>query len=181
MMTQVTSRSLENSLVQEAIFAASVEVMQAMSYRWDYNSAENNTAWELSRVLNIAGDCNAIPVSNRYGKRPGHIERSCYSNLNDLRAAVAANLADANITNLDNANTLSGTATFTGTDSSGYGYKKAYTKETTVNVTDFSTSNIGNIKNVVTTFTAPDNANMQVVLEAFSANIGEVELLKRNF
>lgn len=180
MMAQVTSRSIESSLVQEAIFAGSVEIMQSLSYRWDRNSAENNTAGELSTTLDIANDCNNNVASLRYAKRPGHIRRSCYNDLTDLRSNIAANLSDANITNLNNAIDTNNSNIFTGTDSNGYGYKKLYTKRTDVNISGFGTSNVGNIKRVQTTITASDDANVRVVLEAYSANIGEVELIRRS-
>ena len=184
MMSQATSRSLENNLVQEAIFAASVEVMQAMSYRWDRNSAENNTSWELSRVLNIDPTANSVCENNillaTYAKRPGHIARSCYSDLTDPRAAIAANLADLNVTNLNNAVQTSSDL-FTGTDNSGYGYKTSYKKTTSVAVSGFGPSDVGNIKQIETTITDPNNPALTVVLKAYSANIGEVNPLKRSF
>lgn len=181
MMTQATSKSIENSFVQEAIFAASVEVMESLSYRWDRNSAENNTSGENSCVLDIAKDCENDTSSVRYAKRPGHIARSCYTNLNDPRADTAANSSHATIENLNNAATTGATNIFTGVDSSGYGYKKAYTKATTVAITGFGPSNVGNIKQIETTVTDPNDSNIKVVLKAYSANIGEVEYLKRSF
>ncbi|MCD6258468.1 MAG: type II secretion system protein [Helicobacteraceae bacterium] len=173
MMTQATSRGIDNNFVQEAIFAASTEVMQAMSYRWDLNSAENNTPGELSRVIDINGDCSAI------SKRPGHIVRSCYSDLSDVDANISANTSDPLIENLNNA-VKTDSNVFTGIDGSGYGYKKAYTQTTTVSMSSFGGVNNGNFKHIETTITDPVNET-QVVLEAFSANIGEVEPLKRSF
>lgn len=173
MMTQVTSRGIDNNFVQEAIFAGGAEVMQALSYRWDLNSAENATAGEISKVLNIAGDCNAL------SKRPGNIKRSCYSDLTNVRSGVAANAADAVIENLNNAAVANDTI-FTGVDGSGYGYKKNYTQTTTVAVAGFGGVNNGNFKRIQTTVTDPVNGT-QVILEAYSANIGEVEPLSRSF
>ena len=179
MMTQATSRGIDNNFVQEAIFAASTEVMQAMSYRWDLNSAENNTPGELSRVIDLANDCEDNTTLARYGKRPGHIVRSCYSNLSDVDANVSANTSDPLIENLNNA-VKTDSNVFTGIDGSGYGYKKAYTQTTTVNISSFGGVNNENFKHIETTITDPVNET-QVVLEAFSANIGEVEPLKRSF
>jgi len=172
MMTQVTSRGIDNNFVQEAIFAGGAEVMQALSYRWDRNSAEDGNPGDESKVLDIAGDCNAL------SKRPGNIKRSCYSDLTNARSGVAANAA-GNPENLNDAAVAIDTI-FTGVDGSGYGYKKNYTQTTTVAVAGFGGVNNGNFKRIQTTVTDPVNGT-QVILEAYSANIGEVEPLSRSF
>jgi len=176
MMTQATSRGIDNNFVQEAIFGASVKVMESLSYRWDLNSAENNTSSELSRVLDLAGDCVL-------SKRPGHIARSCYVDPTDSRAASAAEQANTTIQNLNNAagNT---TSIFTATGTNESGYKKTYSMITTVTIQNFGPSTVGNLKRIDTTIIGPadpysGNAT-EVLLRAFSANIGEAVYLSRS-
>lgn len=173
MMTQATSRSIDNNFVQEAIFASGAEVMQAFSFRWDQNSAENNTTGELSKVINTAADCDAT------SKRPGHITRSCYSNLANPNSSIVANAAGGVVENLNDA-AAGGANVFTSIDGNGYGYKKNYKVTTVVShPANFNGAN-NNLKRVQATVTDPVSKT-SVVLEAFSANIGEVIPIKRGF
>jgi len=50
MMAVVTQRGMENNIVQEAIFAASAELMGATSGYWDENSMQDINVSHLSRV-----------------------------------------------------------------------------------------------------------------------------------
>ena len=57
MMNQVISKNIEGSIVQEAIFAASAELNQVVSYYWDENSMEGTAT--LSRVVHVVSSiCN---------------------------------------------------------------------------------------------------------------------------
>lgn len=175
MMTQVTSQGIERNLVQEAIFAASAELNQALSFRWDRNSAEGS-ATAFSKVINMDNNGDGIGDNNcNNAKRPGHAARSCRSDLLGV-----ANVTDANITNLNNAEHGSQTI-FVGDATTAAGYKQDYNSE--LNVTTPSSfggfANSPNIKRVRIQVSDADGVVVQ--LDSFSCNIGEVDYAKRSY
>ena len=66
-ITNVASKAIENNLVQEAIFGASAELMDATVGCWDERSKEDKAFSKFSRVVDIGGNCNDDRL------RPGHI------------------------------------------------------------------------------------------------------------
>lgn len=163
-MNQITARGIENSIVQEAIFAASAELMGASSYYWDDNSMNDISVSHLSRVINISGDC----VDQL---RPGHINqphhRMCLDNNTtgprDASGGAVNDLNDAAISQvmLENPNP------------EAEGYKNTYTS--TIGVV-----RNGNAKTITSTITNSDG-DIIVLLRAQSANIGEIDFYKRRF
>lgn len=72
-MTNAIGKNVENNLVQETIFAASAQMNQILSYRWDENSIDESVdvnATGLAQVIDRAGAdaCDANRV-----KPNGHI------------------------------------------------------------------------------------------------------------
>ncbi|MFA5461258.1 MAG: type II secretion system protein, partial [Sulfurimonas sp.] len=59
MMMQINSDGVERGILQEAIFAASAELMGATTYYWDGRSTEDFNLSKYSRVVDVDGDCNA--------------------------------------------------------------------------------------------------------------------------
>lgn len=178
MMTQVTSQGIERNLVQEAIFAASAELNQALSFRWDRNSAEGS-ATAFSKVINMDNNGDGIGDNNcTNAKRPGHAARSCR---NDLLGV--ANVADVNIPNLNNA--AHGAQTmFVGDATTAAGYKQNYNSTLTIttparfdkNATVGADPNIKMVRIQVS-----DADGVVVQLDSFSCNIGEVDYAKRSY
>ena len=178
MMTQATSKGMESNLAQEAIFAASAELNQALSYKWNGNSQEN--FGELSKIVGTtAQDCNSTT-------RPGLVHRMCLNdqtvNANDaIYTPVSENDKSINTAAITNA------AIFEAGDLSlGSGYKDAnYTMDVAVVFADFDSSHStgDNIKEVTVTVKKLVNSTPEdyVVLKAFSANIGETEAAKKVF
>ncbi len=169
-MIQINSKGIESNIVQEAIFAASSQLMAASSGYWDVVSMNDNSVSHISRVLNIGGDCNSDRL------RPGHIEQPLHRRCLDADT-VPSNSSDNIYQNLDNAvvtdeNLLIDTTTGTSATASAKGYKKLYTSSISINITD-------NIKKV--TSTIKDGGNTVVVLKLLSANIGEIDYYKRRF
>ncbi len=174
MMTQATSKGIDSSLVQEAIFAASAELMGASAGYWDANSTLDAGMTSMSKVINIGNpQCENNASSNRFRLRPGHIPQPKHRRCLDNLAAPAANTPNVALPNLDNA-VKNNVLTFTNTATNAAGYKRAYT--TTVGV-----ANTGNVKIVTATIRDGVSSKTLVVLQMQSANIGEVEYHHRNF
>ena len=175
MMTQATSKGMESNLAQEAIFAASAELNQALSYKWDRNSREN--PGELSKVIHTsASDCN---ITNGL-QRPGHVHRLCLNN-DAITPTVDATVGDW----LDGKQ-VSGVDIFeAGTISDASGYKEQYTMDIDVATKDFdsSYSTGSNMKEVKVSVKKLVNSIPKdyVLLRTYSANIGETEAAKRRF
>jgi len=179
-MTSVSSKSIENSLVQEAIFAASAELNQATSYYWDRNSLDVNGTSSLSKVINLNNDCNATTKL-----RPGHINQAKHRTcLNDTSITTTADTNDTTVQNLNNA--VGSSDTFedtTGTFAvSAEGYKEALTTDVSISFADFgaATALNKNIKKITATI-KDSQGNDIVVLSTYSANIGEVDYEIRSY
>ena len=178
MMTQVTQKGIESNILQEAIFAASAELMGATAGYWDEVSMRDINVSHLSRVIDIgaSNDCN-----NTTKLKPGHINQPFHRRCLDENSTAITDL-DKNITSiysLDDAAHgtedifVDGTATGTADKT---GYKELYNSE--INVSLSSTDN--NIKIITATVTDSDG-NPITVLKTQSANIGEIDYYKRTF
>jgi len=100
MMTQINQRGVESNIVQEAIFAASTELMGATAGYWDENSLQDINMSHLERVINISGDCNTSTQL-----RPGHINQMYHRRCLDSNSTTAHNsnvaIADINVSDLN--------------------------------------------------------------------------------
>jgi len=131
MMSQESSRSIENSILQEAIFAASTELMGASSGYWDLNSMEDNNVSHLSRVIDVIGDCDNNNTSDRFRLRPGHIQQPLHRRCVVSASGDVNNTADATFVNLNNA--VHGNVNmFTDATTDATGYKETYQSNVTV-------------------------------------------------
>lgn len=166
-LMQVSEKNIENNLAQEAIFAASAELMGATSVYWDENSMQDSSVSALSRVIDIDNDCNTTTKL-----RPGHINQPFHRRcLDDLDAPVL-NSSGGSAYNLNDLVHPAQTAFTQASDQSGY--KTNY--NSTLGVTQKSTDN--NVKIVTITITDP-NGNTVTRLKSQIANIGEVEPYKK--
>jgi Tfp pilus assembly major pilin PilA len=171
MVIQVTAEGITKNYVQEAIFAASAELNQALSYKWDVNSREN--PGELSKVLHTGSpsDCNASDGT----QRPGHVHRMC---LNTTTApSIPASVSGDD--SISGNRITDGNLTEIGDISSGSGYKDFYTMDVEVAFSNFGGSTNNNMKEIK--ITVKENGNKYVELRTYSANIGETEAAKRVF
>ncbi len=175
MMTQVTSKGLDNSLVQEAIFAASAELNQAVSYHWDEMSLQDGNS-SLSRVVNTDTlECNAST-----NVRKGHIHRRCLNNTNTRPTnSTDGDFLDSAAHGFQDMFLTSG-GTFVA-DSKGY--KHNYQSIVAVGFSKFDTvaSADKNIKKTAIEITKSDQTTTVTKLSTYSANIGEVDYHKRRY
>lgn len=146
MMTQVTSKTLEGGIDQEAIFGTSAKVLQTLSFPWDENSSDIELILEgatvLSGIVNVPNGTASLDYNSTVC-RPGVINRFCrvdefsqevnVSNLgNDHNAATDL------IRGLDDSN-----GTFNLGTSSSEGYKNEYRTVTTVSYVSDSNHSSG--------------------------------------
>ncbi|MGE0738055.1 type II secretion system protein [Sulfurimonas sp.] len=174
-MMQTTSRAIEDNIVQEAIFAASAELMGATTFYWDLNSTTDFNLSNLSRVIDTNGDCENNNSSTRHRLRPGHIEQPFHRRCLDSTDNNISSTADATFQNLDNA-VHANQVIFTDNVTEAKGYKESYRSTMSINLLN----NNNNVKQLTSTITDADG-NTLTVLRTFCANIGEVEYYKRRF
>ena len=174
MMIQVTQKGIESNILQEAIFAASAELMGATAGCWDEVSMRDINVSHLSRVIDIgtSNDCNDTTKL-----RPGHINQPFHRRCLDENSTAIADL-DKNITSIysldDAAHVAQNIFINTATDETGY--KELYKSEIDVSLS--STDN--NIK-IITATVTDDDGDPITVLRTQSANIGEIDYYKRTF
>lgn len=173
MMNQVTSNTIENNLVQEAIFAAAVTVNQTTSYNWDENSNLDNN---LSRVIS-SGDCNTTTK-----KRLGHIMRRCLNDTTITSSAIGSDINETLSDDIDDRDTANVFSSIFDTANNSFsteadGYKDDYQSSIRVTYSTFGEAGINvsaNMKKV--TVSIQDSSGDTITeLSAYSANIGEVE------
>lgn len=175
MMAQITSKGVEDNIAQEAIFAASAELMGATSYYWDLNSMYDNNVSRLERVIDIGGaSCNADRL------RPGHVNQPYHRRCLDDSTITPANLSSATFPNLNN---LVDRALFENEATAGSrdaGYKGSY--NTIVNISNVNETGAAdnNVKRI-TVLVENSSGDDITRLSTYSANIGEIDFYKRRF
>lgn len=170
-MSRATQRGVESSIVQEAIFAASAELMGATSGYWDENSMQDINVSHLSRVINIGGGCDPLTQL-----RPGHISQVYHRRCLDDNTTSANDAPGGTIFDLNDAahgtqaifieSAAAGTADKTG-------YKEIYESVIEVGISPTNS----NIKDI--TVTVSGAKGVITVLKAKSANVGEIDYYKR--
>lgn len=175
LMMQITSDGVDSGIAQEAIFAASAELMGATSYYWDARSTEDFGISGYSRVIDVDGDCDATTR-----QRAGHVNRRC------LDSAVATGVdydnADAVATNFGLNRSVHGSGgMLDSTAAEAAGYKENYTSQMGIdNGNDINDINSTNVK-VLTVSVSDTTPTLLTRLRIYSANIGEVPYYKRRF
>ncbi len=190
MMSQTATDSIEESTVQEAIFAASTVLNQEITYKWDENSTNGGIA--SSRVIwTSINDCNQTTK-----RRDGHINqpkhRRCNDNNFSLMQPSMIGFDNDDGTTVDDLDDLDGSTTLLFTSSSGSsltsveGYKKSYNRTVNVDyvafgeqdltILDHPTTKLSrDMKEIKITIT-DDDGNIVTLLKTYSANIGEVDI-----
>lgn len=183
-MIQMTSKGVEDNIVQEAIFAASAELMGATSYYWDANSMQDNSTSHLSRVIDIENDCNTTASSSRHRLRPGHIAQPYHRRCLDNPSTGRADDSNDTFPNIDNyIADNDGELIFENEAAEGVreaGYKKSYKTNLSISYIDGEGNAENNIKKVTVMITDSDDKNI-TKLNVYSANIGEIDYYKRRF
>ena len=175
MMNQAVQKGVDSNILQEAIFAASAELNEAVTAHWDDNSIEDPTKPNaLARVIDSTlQNCDSNISSATFRLMQGHISqvkhRRCLDN--NLTSVAIANVAT--VTSLsDMAHPLNWIFANRATEAKGY--KGDYKSKLEVTrPADFNGNNV-NIKKIESTVTDA-NDNVLIVLRAYSANIGEVD------
>ena len=180
LMTQATSRGMEGNIVQEAIFAASTELNQAVAANWDENSLLDGGANSLARVVpRNTGICNALTRL-----KPGHINQPLHRRCLNVELTTVSNAAVTAVDALNDYAKVGGAMTNAATSQSGY----KFTYTTTIAVFhNLVTANSviyhgvarNDMKRIsVTIFNAGTTVT---TLNTYSANIGEVDYYKRTY
>lgn len=173
MMIQATAKGIEDNIVQEAIFAASAELMGATSYYWDLSSMDDANLSRLERVVDVDGDCNADRL------RLGHVNQPYHRRCLDSNVTGVANTSDIDFPNLNNAE-HGAEVIFTDSTTDATGYKNSYKSIVSISLIDGAGNADNNIKKITSRVTNSDDENI-TVLSTYSANIGEIEYYRRRF
>jgi prepilin-type N-terminal cleavage/methylation domain-containing protein len=181
MMNKATSKNVEQSIVQEAIFASVTELDEATSAHWDDNSIDPSSPSSYARVIDVDGACENNSSSSRYRYMVGHIVEPLHRRCLENNSTTPAN-ADTNssIDSLDDKE-HGEEDLLLNPDGSSAGYKQIY--KASLDVTpnaNFGGSNNQNIKKLQLTV-KDDNGNTLCVLTTYSANIGEVDFYKKEY
>ena len=176
-------RSDEFSIYQEAILATSTKIKNILSYRWDENSINSDN---LVRVLDVSdGDIRFYRNETIDGNksRTGHFaytkRRSFFT---DLTLPTGAKDGYDDIDDFD-----SETNTLIGVSFAADDYKKNITLNTSVYYVDdtdlskFSKEDAGHATNIKMIEVKSTVDDIEIILRAFSTNIGERELMFRSF
>lgn len=175
MMIQITSKGIEDNIVQEAIFAASAELMGATSYYWDKRSMEDSNLSKLSRVVDVDGDCNA---STRL--RPGHVNRRCLDNIG--AGVVNYNTEETVFPSLNMSVHGVEVAFDAGATAEASGYKELYRGQMSISKgVNIYNATSDNVKELNATIYEDDGTTIITSLRIYSANIGEIDYYKRRF
>lgn len=172
MMNQATSKGIDANLVQEAIFAASTKLNEAVSAHWDENSMQDDKN-SLARVIDVEDNsCNANHLRKGHIFQPLH--RRC---LNDSTTDAANSSDNDDVYALEDMQTsneeLSG-------EKGASGYKNDYNITTKVSYPAyFNGENNNNIKEINVTITS--GSQTVTLLKTYSANIGEVDYYKKTY
>jgi len=180
MMNQSITKGIDGNIIQEAIFAASTELNEAVTAHWDENSLGPNQS--LARIIEGSiQSCENNSSLATYRLMAGHITQPLHRRcLDDNTTEPKDSTDDDNITALEDMGHSTSEKIFDNSTAEASGYKNEY--ESTLFITrpsNFNGSN-NNIKMLESTITDSDG-NTLVVLRSYSANIGEVDYYKRTY
>ena len=178
MMSQVTAKGIDESIVQEAIFAAATELNEATTHHWDENSFDINAQDIYSRVVTTAVG-TATGCDNITRLRPGHINQKLHRRCTDINSTVSNASANVAISSLNDA--VHGAESIFNEDIvQAAGYKKIYTSILSItNPASFGALNSNDIKKIEVTVSDTDGTLTK--LTTYSFNIGEIDYYERSF
>ena len=172
MMIQTTSKGIEDNIVQEAIFAASAELMGATSYYWDNNrSMEDMALSRLERVVDVDSDCDTDRL------RPGHVNQPFHRRCLDSNAAGGVNYTTGEASGVGLNRSVHGDQTiFDNPAADAASYKEAYTGTMAI-AQGFGDANVKEL----TASIRNSDGDIVTSLKIYSANIGEIDYYRRRF
>jgi len=167
-MTNATQKGVEQNIIQEAIFAASSQLMGVLAGYWDERSMEDANLSDYSRVIDLSGDCN---TTTRL--RPGHIAQPFHRRCLDSNTTGGLNATGGTYYSLDDAvAAVNGTADiFDNPNASATGYKDTYKSNATISRTN-------DLKKIIITVNNSDGDTITKLI-TYSANVGEPQYYKR--
>ena len=180
MMSRVTAKGIENSIVQEAIFAAATELNEATTYHWDANSINPATPNSYAKVIDINGQCDDNTSSPRYRLLPGQIEQPLHRRCLDSNTTMPADAKSAIVETVENA-AHGYKLLFLNPTPNKEGYKDKY--KSTVTVSDnakFGGSKNTDIKRIKVTI-QDSNRHVITSLKTYVTNIGETDYYKKAY
>ena len=180
MMSRITAKGIENSIVQEAIFAAATELNEVTTLHWDANSINPAAPNSYAKVIDINGQCDDNTSSPRYRLLPGQIEQPLHRRCLDSNTTMPA---DANSTTVETAeNKAHGyRLIFLNPAPDQEGYKEKYKSKITIqDKAKFGGSKDKNIKRIKVTIL---NSKGHVItsLVTYVTNIGETDYYKKAY
>lgn len=161
-MSQISSKTIEDSFVQEAIFIASQKLNLALSYHWDDNSLSNGDT--LTSVIDVVSDCNTVTML-----RPGHIPQPKHRKCNTNTNIDATTLANYSLNDTVDENPVVEVSS-----TSAHGYKNTYNSQASV------TNSENGVKKISVAITSADGKAI-TTLSSFASNIGEIEYHHRTY
>lgn len=175
------TKGFNATIIQEAIFAASAELNQVLSYRWDENSIDESfdpDALGLSYVVQIA-DCN-----NTTRLRPGHIEQPLHRRCIDDNVTLPSLTLGPDTGDLDDIDDIvqAKKQMFIGDATTASGYKHAYQSEFNISYADIGDINSSTKNAKLIEIIVKNDADENVtVLRSYTLNIGEIDFYKRTY
>ena len=181
MMNQAIYKSVDENLVQEAIFAAATELNEAVTASWDEASIDASFPNSYARVIDHTGSCNDDSNSSTYRQMPGHINQPLHRKcLIDSTVLPVDSSADLTITALDDMEHGSQNI-FVDLTNDSVGYKQAYNSTIAVDRNILFDEIINpDIKRIVIRIDDSDG-NIVTSLTTYSTNIGEVDYMKKEY
>jgi len=181
MMNQSIAKGIDGNIIQEAIFAASTELNEAVTAHWDENSLEPSQPNSLARVIDSATQpCDNNLSSATYRLMPGHITQPLHRRCLDDSTTAPSNTDIANITSLSDMEHTALETIFENSTAEASGYKDEYKSRLSVTrpaILNGSNTNIKMLEAIIT----DSQDNTIVLLRSYSANIGEVDYYKRTY
>lgn len=181
-------KGIDTTIIQEAIFGASTELNQALSYRWDENSRDDILNPNGLAYVIETGDCDNNASSPTYRLRPGHINQPLHRRCLDSNATAPTAQASFDIEvsdggvldDVDDINTSSKPIFLNAGSSTGY--KQDYTSVFSINYANIGDINASDEDAKLITITVSDpNGVIVTRLRSFTVNIGEVDFYKRTY
>ena len=175
-------KGIDTTIVQEAIFGASAELNQVLSYRWDENSIdEADDPFGLSKVIET-GDCSNTNTSLNYRLRPGHIaqplHRRCLDS-NNTAVTLVFGQDSGDMDDIDDVN-ISPKSMFINVGTAT-GYKQDFKSEFSINYADIGDVNASDKDAKLIEITVKDGTTVITKLRSYTLNIGEVDIYKKTY
>lgn len=168
---QITSKGIEDSIIQEAVFAASAELMGATTYAFDASSyadiADINDS-STARVVDINSNCDLVTRLKN-----GHIAQPFHRRCTNENTTVQNSLGSGDFENIYNT-TKDKESLFTDNSTSSSGYKKHYKISVGIDSKDIDNTTNNEMRKISATIFDEDD-NTLVGLSTFVSNIGDIE------